>query len=180
MQRLLREAVAVGCRTAVIYCSRPPAARDNNVVAPSCYWELQAGVGREGRLPNAVAVNVNAALELGVNIMAYATGRKVKAKLDQLADESGGPNVASDRAILDIRQAIYDGTWNAAAGFRDTGPTNVSLLHDRVIESASQIKDYLTGIGTEYDEQPDTGIPLSAFRRLFTGGNTGKLLVRVG
>ena len=61
---------------------------------------------------------------------------------------------------------LIDGTWNAAAGFRGTGPTNVSALHDRVIESASQTRDYLTGIGTEYKGQPDSGIPLSPFRRL--------------
>ena len=61
---------------------------------------------------------------------------------------------------------LIDGTWNAAAGFRGTGPTNVSALHERVIESASQTRDYLTGIGTEYDEQPDAGVPLSPFRRV--------------
>jgi hypothetical protein len=110
------EEIRRGCRTAVIYCSRPPKPRDANVVAPSCYWELQAGLGRDGKLPAAVEASVNAALELGVNIMAYATGRKVKAKIDQLADDSGTPTTTSERAVLDIRQAIYDGSWNAAPG----------------------------------------------------------------
>ncbi len=110
------EEIRRGCRTAVIYCSRPPKPQDPNAVAPSCYWELQAGIGRDGRLPDAVNANVAASLELGVNIMAYATGRKVKDKLKTLADEAAAPNVTSERAILDIRQAIYDGTWNAAPG----------------------------------------------------------------
>src|SRR5262249_12459461 len=84
--------------------------------APSCYWELQAGLGRDSRLPVPVAANVNAALGLRVNIMAYATGRKVKGKLDQLAEESAAPNVASERAIPAIAQAIYHVKWNAATG----------------------------------------------------------------
>jgi type VI secretion system (T6SS) phospholipase Tle1-like effector len=37
---------------------------------------------------------------------------------------------------------------------------------DRVIESPAQTRDYLTGIGTEYEEQPDGGLPPSAFRRV--------------
>lgn len=61
---------------------------------------------------------------------------------------------------------FVDGTWNAAAGEGDTGPTNVSLLHDRMVPGGSQSRDYLTGIGTEYEEQPDDGIPASPFRRL--------------
>jgi hypothetical protein len=111
----LRE-IRRGCRTAVIYCSRPPRPRDLAAVAPSCFWELQASLGRDDKLPDAVTANVTAALELGVNIMAYATGRQVKDKLKALADENATANVASDRAMLDIRQAIYDGTWNAAPG----------------------------------------------------------------
>ncbi len=105
-----------GCRTAVIYCSRPPRPRDDTVVAPSCYWELQAGLGRDGKLPDVVAQRVAAALELGTNIMAYGTGRKTKGRIEGWADDAVKPELSSERAILDIRQAIYDGTWNAAPG----------------------------------------------------------------
>ncbi len=110
----LRE-IRRGCRTAVIYCSRPRQPRDDTVVAPSCYWELQASLGRDGKLPEVVSDRVVAALELGTNIVSYATGRKVKGRIEEFADVVK-PELTSERAIVDIRQAIYDGTWNAAPG----------------------------------------------------------------
>ena len=66
-----------GCRTSVVYC--PPA--ESGTVKPSlsCLWELSRG-GRDMKYPKPVVDHVQAGLSTGVNIMAYATNRELKAK----------------------------------------------------------------------------------------------------
>ena len=74
--------IDVGCRTSVIYCP------DNL----SCYWEL-ARPGRElvqeKKYPAEIQARITAARAIGVNVLAYATNREPKYKLDlpQLAEQ---------------------------------------------------------------------------------------------
>jgi hypothetical protein len=108
-----------GCRTAVVYCVRPDIAKPGanvevGVVAPSCYWELSAGFGRDGKLPMEVQADVNTALALGNNVLAYATGRKVKFKEDVQVDSKSRANNTLGRVLLEIPQLRHSGGWNAA------------------------------------------------------------------
>lgn len=59
------------CRTSVVYCSE----------SLSCYWEL-ARVGRSGVYPPAVQARIEAYSQIGCNVLAYATNRELKEKLD--------------------------------------------------------------------------------------------------
>lgn len=72
-----------GCRTSVIYA--PPTDGDGKGGMPSlsCLWEL-GGPSRK-KLPPAVAREVDAALAIGANVLAYATDRELKRK-DELFD----------------------------------------------------------------------------------------------
>lgn len=60
------------CRTSVVYCP-------TNL---SCYWELSAP-GRELNLPAAVQDAIQARVQIGQNVVAYATNRVLKEKLDR-------------------------------------------------------------------------------------------------
>jgi hypothetical protein len=60
------------CRTSVVYCPK-------NL---SCYWEL-ARIGRDSKYPPAVRDEIDACLAIGENVLAYATNREVKEKLDR-------------------------------------------------------------------------------------------------
>jgi hypothetical protein len=59
------------CRTSVVYCP----------VNLSCYWELSAE-GRELAVPDEVKKAIEARVQIGQNVVAYATNRTLKEKLD--------------------------------------------------------------------------------------------------
>lgn len=59
------------CRTSIVYCPE-------NL---SCYWELSRG-GRKTNYPRAIQDEIEACLRIGENVVAYATNRQLRAKLD--------------------------------------------------------------------------------------------------
>jgi len=93
-----------GCRTSVVYCP------DNL----SCLWEL-ARPGREKKYADSVQKQIDTALNIGVNVLAYATNREPKYKLDvpDLA-VAGGPQDLFDRAKLYVGKVKHTGGWNSA------------------------------------------------------------------
>ncbi|HEV3343860.1 MAG TPA: DUF4159 domain-containing protein [Pirellulales bacterium] len=108
IDRLLK-GIDVGCRTSVIYVPHE--------LRLSCLWEL-ARPGREGKYSPKVQAQIEAARSLGTNILAYATNREVRYKLDV-----GGREIASTQAIdpferlkIYIGKVQYGGSWNAAPG----------------------------------------------------------------
>jgi hypothetical protein len=60
------------CRTSVVYCPR----------SLSCYWEL-AHPYREGDYPAAVKQEIEQVAKIGSNVLAYATNRELKEKLEK-------------------------------------------------------------------------------------------------
>ncbi len=64
------------CRTSIVYCPK-------NL---SCLWELSVE-GRESEIPEAARKEIEACMQMGQNVVAYATNRVLKEKLDR-------PNVA--------------------------------------------------------------------------------------
>ncbi|MGC3969450.1 MAG: DUF4159 domain-containing protein [Pirellulales bacterium] len=98
------EGLDVGCRTSVIYSSQ-------NL---GCYWELDR-LGRKQNYPAAVEAEIRAVRSIGINVMAYATNREVKYKLEiprLLADADKADPV--ERAKLYIAELKHGGGSNIA------------------------------------------------------------------
>jgi len=80
----------------------------------SCYWEL-ARPGRAQALAPAVQQQVDAARSIGINILAYATNREIKFKLDgSTAVAAAAGQDQFERAKLYIAKIQHPGGWNAA------------------------------------------------------------------
>ena len=77
--RLMRPlwGVEFGCRTSVVYAPLDPPGSPRPSL--SCLWEL-ARSGRTEKYSTAVQEQIDAALALGINILAYATNRELKTK----------------------------------------------------------------------------------------------------
>jgi uncharacterized protein DUF4159 len=100
--------IDVGCRTSIIYAPHR--------LRLSCLWELSRP-GREGKLPDEVQGPVEAGRAIGINVLAYATNREVKYKLE--IDHSIEAEEARDpfeRAKLYVAAIQHNGGWNAAPG----------------------------------------------------------------
>ena len=69
--------IEFGCRTSVVYS--PADTSDREMPSLSCLWELSRG-GREIKYADAVQRQINAAMSIGINVMAYATNRELKFK----------------------------------------------------------------------------------------------------
>ena len=133
--------IDVGCRTSVIYSPE-------NL---SCLWELaRPGREKDKKLAVSIQTQIDTALAIGINVLAYATNREPKYKLD-LPDlaSAGGPQDLFDRAKLYVGKVKHSGGWNAApralhnllsaisreAGLRvSTDQREVSLADDQVFE----------------------------------------------
>ena len=68
--------IEFGCRTSVVYA--PP---EESRASLSCLWELSRP-GRGVKYSAAVQAQVDAAMSLGINVLAYATNRELKTKED--------------------------------------------------------------------------------------------------
>jgi hypothetical protein len=104
-----------GCRTCLIYAPPTDLQRDAAAMPSlSCLWEL-GGAARE-RLPAPVRREVEAALAIGANVLAYATNREVKRK-DELFEIAELPAAASgefERGQLAIGKLRHSGMCDAA------------------------------------------------------------------
>jgi hypothetical protein len=73
--------IDVGCRTAVVYCPEDL----------GCLWDI-AHPGRDNWVAQRVRPQIEAARSIGINVLAYATNRELKYKLDMIA-----PPLAADQ-----------------------------------------------------------------------------------
>jgi hypothetical protein len=91
--------VDVGCRTSVIYCPKEL----------GCYWELDR-VGRKRTFSPRVEDEIRAMRSVGINVMAYATNREVKYKLEipQIV-RADGPADKLERAKLYVAEVKHGG-----------------------------------------------------------------------
>ena len=84
-----------GCRTCLIYAPPTDLQRDAPAMPSlSCLWEI-GGPSRRALAP-AIQREVDAALAIGTNVLAYATNRELKSK-DQLFASDQGPAEPADR-----------------------------------------------------------------------------------
>lgn len=94
------------CRTSVVYCPQDL----------SCLWELSRGERRSG-YPVPVQEEIDACLAIGANVLAYATNRQLKDKLDRPRILEAGSNVRSiDRGTLAVADLQHGGGSEDAAG----------------------------------------------------------------
>ncbi len=99
--------IEFGCRTSVVYAS-PKAP------SLSCLWELSRG-GREQEFTPKVRRQIDAALAIGINVLAYATNRELKGKEEFLTTPTGGQiEDPVDRARLSIAKLRHPGGCDAA------------------------------------------------------------------
>jgi hypothetical protein len=109
------------CRTSVIYCPE-------NL---SCFWELKRPL-RGKELPAEVQSQVNACAAMGANVIAYATNRELKEKLDR-------PNVAyNDRPKTLERGALLIPKL-AHGGGSDDAPNAIRNL-DRYLSKQLEMR----------------------------------------
>src|SRR5579872_3747290 len=96
--------VDVGCRTSIMYSPHDV----------SCLWDKWTSFEIPGRSKDLVTM-IDKATRMGVNVVAYVTGREVLDKLVQ--QEQAVPNVEADkieRDLLQISKVRYTGDWDAA------------------------------------------------------------------
>src|SRR5439155_21890194 len=86
------------CRTSVIYCPR----------ALSCYWEL-AHPYRESNYPPEIKSEIEAVTRLGGNVLAYATSRELKDKLDRPQLTMSNAGGKSPRGALVVAKLSHSG-----------------------------------------------------------------------
>lgn len=125
-----------GCRTSVIYAPADPPGRGRPSL--SCLWELSHS-GRGQKFTQSVQRRIDAALAIGVNILAYATNRELQGKEQGFrADSDRRPSDPFDRGRLHIAKLRHGGGCNAAPR------ALVNLL-----ESAGRELNVRTGTKTE-------------------------------
>lgn len=100
-----------GCRTSVVYAAPDPARARPTL---SCLWELSRP-GRDVSYSRAVRDQIDAALTIGINILAYATNRELKGK-----EENFRVTAVPRKANLTRRNAV------AVAKLRHPGGCNAA------------------------------------------------------
>jgi hypothetical protein len=86
------------CRTSIVYCPR----------SLSCYWEL-AQPYRESPHPAEIKNEIEAVTRLGSNVVAYATNRELKDKLDRPQIAVSNPGGRSPRGALVVPKLTHGG-----------------------------------------------------------------------
>jgi len=106
--------IEFGCRTSVVYA--PPDPPDDPRPSLSCLWELARQRGAdEATYPAKVQTQIDAALSLGINILAYATGRELRTKEESFVSPTAGAGDGlAGRGRLAIASLQHPGGCNAA------------------------------------------------------------------
>ncbi|WP_254509858.1 DUF4159 domain-containing protein [Anatilimnocola floriformis] len=86
------------CRTGVVYCPK----------SLSCYWEL-AHPYRESNYPQKVKDQIEQVSRIGGNVLAYATNRQLKQKLDKPQIALGNLNAKTPRGALTLPKLSHNG-----------------------------------------------------------------------
>jgi hypothetical protein len=104
--------VEFGCRTSVVYA--PPDPPGNPRPSLSCLWGLSRP-GRGRKYSTVVQAQIDAALSLGINVLAYATNRELKTKEDYFRPSAADGRVDRvERGRLYVATLRHPGGCNAA------------------------------------------------------------------
>ena len=133
--------VDYGCRTCLIYA--PPSDGPANEAAMpslSCLWEIGGASSRA--LPEGIRREVDAALAIGTNVIAYATNRELKRKDELFALDRETPSEpdALERGQIAIAKLKHSGMCDAApAALANILRAAARELGIRVDDTPSQI-----------------------------------------
>lgn len=99
--------VEYGCRTCVVFCDRDL----------SCYWELDAP-GRVDDYPEPARRRIEDARTVGLNVLAYATGREPLGKEQQFVEQATRLEVdgLGRRGVIEVAKIQHGGGCNDAPG----------------------------------------------------------------
>jgi hypothetical protein len=104
--------VEYGCRTSVVYVPLDPIERPRPSL--SCLWELGRS-GRGEKYPDKVQEQIDAGLNIGINILAYATNRELKFKTDAWSEvPKRKPGDQTQPGNIYIAKLKHPGGCNAA------------------------------------------------------------------
>jgi hypothetical protein len=104
--------VEYGCRTSVIYAPLDPVEKPRPSL--SCLWELSKS-GRGEKYPDAVQAQIDAGLNTGINILAYATNRELKPKDENFrAIPIRKPGEKAEPGKIYVAKLQHPGGCNAA------------------------------------------------------------------
>jgi hypothetical protein len=96
--------VDIGCRTSIMYSPRDI----------SCLWDKWTAYDVPGRSRELVSM-ITDAMHVGVNVVAYVTGRKLLNKMERQEQVAvGGALDKIERDLLQISKMKYSGDWDAA------------------------------------------------------------------
>ncbi|RPI87429.1 MAG: DUF4159 domain-containing protein, partial [Planctomycetaceae bacterium] len=120
----------VGCRTSIIYSPGDL----------SCLWDKWTSFQVPRRPPELVGM-ITRASQVGVNIVAYVTGREVLNKLEREATAPvGEADDAIERDLVELRKVRYTGDWDAAPqALRRIMQSARSTAHLPVAQKTGQI-----------------------------------------
>lgn len=103
--------VEFGCRTSVVYV--PPDPPSNPRPSLSCLWEVSRA-GRGEKYSPTVKDQIDAALSLGINVLAYATNRELRPNDIYPRKSSQGPDDRVERGRLYVATLRHPGGCNSA------------------------------------------------------------------
>ena len=105
--------IEFGCRTSVVYA--PPDPPRDPRPSLSCLWEVSRPGRGEKKYVRSVQSQIDAALSLGINVLAYATNRELKPKESYFAESSSsGPRDKIERGRLYVATLRHPGGCTAA------------------------------------------------------------------
>jgi hypothetical protein len=132
--------IEFGCRTSVVYAPLDPVG--NPRPSLSCLWELSRS-GRGQNFDRSVQAQIDAALSLGINILAYATNRELRGKEEFFKSENQRrPGDQAERGRLYIATLRHPGGCNAAP----RALVNLLESADRELKIRATARDQLLDI----------------------------------
>lgn len=135
--------VEFGCRTSVVYA--PPDPPQEPRPSLSCLWELSRP-GRGTKYSRVVQAQVDAAMSLGINVLAYATNRELKTKEDYFRlTTTQRPGDQVERGRLYVAKLRHPGGCNAAP----RAMLNVMDSASRELKVRTQVREELLDITDE-------------------------------
>jgi hypothetical protein len=135
--------VEYGCRTSVVYAPLDPVEKPRPSL--SCLWELSKS-GRGEKYPPNVQPQIDAGLNIGVNILAYATNRELNFKEDVFNEiPKRKPGDQTEAGKIQIAKLQHPGGCNAAP----RALVNLLDSADNALKIRATAKDDLVSIGDD-------------------------------
>jgi hypothetical protein len=135
--------VEYGCRTSVVYAPLDPV--ENPRPSLSCLWELSKG-GRGEKYPPNVQAQIDAGMNIGINVLAYATNRELKHKEDawnEIPKRKPGDRIEPGK--IQLAKLRHPGGCNAAP----RALVNLLDTADNALKIRASAKDELVSIGDD-------------------------------